>query len=191
MQINATDVFQPVNPGDALIRSYEILGPAPEPKWLTLDGLQLAVTPDFSSGREPAFVVEIRNSSDSTIKVDPSSAAPVLVSDRPEWPLAPSDGGSLAVITRTDLTIPSSSQEESLGDQHYRWGYSTDWKGTRGEPLEFRPGQSFKTRITFRVPPGRYQFMFAYGGGVHEEKSLVSNSISFDVSDKHTVEMAD
>jgi hypothetical protein len=40
-----------------------------------------------------------------------------------------------------------------------------------------------KARITFEVSPGEYQFMFGYGGGVHEEKSLASNAISFDLSD--------
>ena len=38
-------------------------------------------------------------------------------------------------------------------------------------------------KITFQIPPGQYQFIFGYGGGVHEEMSLASNAISFDLSE--------
>jgi hypothetical protein len=39
-----------------------------------------------------------------------------------------------------------------------------------------------KVRIVFHIPPGKYQFLFGYGGGVHEEKSMASNPVSFDVN---------
>ena len=29
-----------------------------------------------------------------------------------------------------------------------------------------------RIHITFHIPAGKYQFIFGYGGGVHEEKSL-------------------
>ena len=47
-----------------------------------------------------------------------------------------------------------------------------------------------KVRVTFNVPPGQYQFIVGYGGGVHEEKSLASNAISFDLSDKGVATLA-
>src|SRR5262252_6280352 len=48
MQVDALDVFQPRNPGDALVRKYKVIGPAP----LTdhppdLEGLELIAQSDF------------------------------------------------------------------------------------------------------------------------------------------------
>jgi hypothetical protein len=51
------------------------------------------------------------------------------------------------------------------------------------ERFQLEPGQSVKVRVTFKVPPGQYQFIVGYGGGVHKEKSLASNAISFDLND--------
>lgn len=39
-------------------------------------------------------------------------------------------------------------------------------------------------KITLKLPAGQCQFLFAYGDGVHEEKSLASNAISFDIGDR-------
>lgn len=54
------------------------------------------------------------------------------------------------------------------------------------EQFQLGPGQSMKARITLAISPGQYQFMFGYGGGVHEEMSLASTAICFDVSDQGT-----
>jgi hypothetical protein len=32
--------------------------------------------------------------------------------------------------------------------------------------------------------PGQYQFLFGYGGGMHEETSLATNAIGFDLNDR-------
>jgi hypothetical protein len=58
------------------------------------------------------------------------------------------------------------------------------------EHFKLEPDQSMKTRITFEVSSGQYQFLFGYGGGVHEEKSLASNAISFDLSDTGVATLA-
>ncbi len=123
MQIDASDVFQPMNPGDALVRQYKIIGPAPDNHlWAKLDGLELIAGSDFGPRGSPAFLLEI-----------------------PRLP----------------------------------------------ERFLLNPGQSMKARITFAIPRGEYQFMFGYGGGVHEEKSLASNTISFALSDEGTATLVE
>jgi hypothetical protein len=50
IQVDASELFQPMNPGDALVRKYKIIGPAPvadHPP--SLDGLELVAQSDFSS----------------------------------------------------------------------------------------------------------------------------------------------
>ena len=181
MQVDATEVWQPENPGDALIRKYEILGPAPEPKWTALDGLELIAAADFGFPSKPIFTIEIRNSSASSLLIDASVAAPVLLSDEGRE-FGPSDDASWAVITRSDLGLaPTAQHQVSVDEKVFRWNYSVDEPIPASKRIELAPGQSFKRRITFRVSPGHYQFMFAYGGGVLEERSIASNAISFDV----------
>jgi hypothetical protein len=50
MQVDASEVVQHMNPGDALIQKYKILGSAPDTHhWVMLDGLELVAESD--SGR--------------------------------------------------------------------------------------------------------------------------------------------
>jgi hypothetical protein len=189
MQVDAKDVWQPANPGDALIRQYEVLGPAPKPQWRVLDGLELIATPDFGFAAKPTFIIEIHNFGASSLKVDVSEVAPVLLSGDPNpRDFGPSDDVSLAVITRSELGFPPRN-EVSPGDRVYSWSYFTDPQVPPRERIELVSGQSFKTRITFQVITGHYQFMFGYGGGVHEEESLASNAISFDVDELGVAEI--
>ena len=96
-----------------------------------------------------------------------------------------SDGGSVAVITRGDLANHPSWQS-TVGGVTRSYSYSLDAKSRPPERFQLNPSQSMKARISFEIPPGKYQFMFGYGGGVHEERSLASNAISFDLSDDGT-----
>jgi hypothetical protein len=80
MQVEASDVFQPVNPGDALIREYRIIGAAPDnyPR-ATLDGLELIARSDFGSRGTPTFVLEIRNTGNGPIKINSHEFGPTLL----------------------------------------------------------------------------------------------------------------
>src|SRR5215468_399268 len=182
MQVDATDVFQAMNPGDALIRKYKIVGPAPDTReFATLDGLELIAESKFGSGGSATFLIEIRNSGYSPVEVDSSGIGPTLMGVRSEFPFEPSDGRSTAVITRGDLTHPSSVARTIDGKEIFA-AYTVDPQSCPPEVFTLEPGQSMRTRITFTAPPGQYQFLFGYGGGVHAEKSLASNAISFDIS---------
>jgi len=191
MQIDATNVFQPLNPGDALIRKYKIIGLAPDTqkKWATLDGMELIARSDFGTQGTPAFLMEIRNSGSKAVEVNSGEVGPALLGPVLESPFRVSDGGSMAVITRSDLVNHGSWQSTVDGVTH-SYSYTVDAKTQPPERFELNPGQPVKVRITFAVPPGKYQFLFGYGGGVHEEKSLASNAISFDLSDTGVATLA-
>lgn len=185
-QVDARDVLQPMNPGDALIRQYKIIGPAPKTRpWINLDGLELVAASDFNKQATPRFLIQIRNGGSGSVRIDSSEIAPVLVareSDCGFGPFDPSDGASVAIITRVDLEhSPSGTRECSLAGVSYSASYSIDYQQLTS--FELAPGQLMSIKITFELPAGQYQFLFAYGGGVHEEKSLASNAISFDIGD--------
>jgi hypothetical protein len=66
-----------MNPGDALIRKYKIIGPAPDNHhWATLDGLELMASSDFGPTGVPTFVLEIRNAGSALTSIDPRSLLP-------------------------------------------------------------------------------------------------------------------
>jgi len=125
----------------------------------------------------------MRNAGDKPVKVDSSEFGPALLGLSPKGPFWASDGKSGAWITRGDL-VNTSSWECRSGSVKYSASYTIDPRSRPPKRFELAPGQSKKVRVTFKVPPGQYQFMAGYGGGVHEEKSLASNAISFDLNDK-------
>lgn len=185
MEVDASDVFQPMNPGDALIRKYKIIGPAPDDHhWANLDGLELAASNEFGPNGLPTFLIEIRNTGSALASIDLQQVAPALLTtvDK-KYPFLPSDGRSTAVITRSDLVHHGEGQIAINGVAR-SWSYAVDREAGTAERIQLNPGQSMKCRITFDIPPGEYHFMFGYGGGVHEERSLASNPISFDLNDK-------
>jgi len=191
IQIDASDVFQPMNPGDALVRQYKIIGPAPDNHlWAMVDGLELIAASDFGSQGSPAFLLEIRNTGNSPIQVNSHEFGPTLLAQVSKSQFEASDGNSMAVITRGDLVNPS-SMGSAVGGVAHSFSYAIDGKTSLPERFELNPGQSMTARITFAIPRGEYQFMFGYGGGVHEEKSLASNTISFALSDEGTATLVE
>jgi len=181
MQVDASDVFQPTNPGDALIRKYEIVGPAPAPdEWSMVDGLELVARSDFGQGGAPVFWIEIRNTSTSPISVDLSAVGPTLLASTRDAAHFGSDGRSAAVITRVSL-FSAVAGEIMRDGVRYSWSSAIPSLSYRPDRFLLEPGQTMKARITFSAPAGEYQFICGYGGGVHEKKSIASNAISFDV----------
>jgi hypothetical protein len=182
MQIDALDVFQPRNPGDALVRKYKVIGPAP----LTdhppaLDGLELITQSDFGRSDAPAFRIEIHNTRDKPVEVFSAEIGPAVLGKNADTVNGASDGNSVAWITRVDLTLLLSEKVEWNG-----LGYSLYYADSREvlpKRFSLQPGQSTKTRIAFTLPSGQYQFIVGYGGGVHEGKSVASNAIAFDVNE--------
>jgi len=183
MQVYASDVFQPMNPGDALIRKYKIIGPAPAAQsWLVLDGLELTAESDFGPRGIPTFAIHIRNTNKTLVLVHTAEIGPTLLGTNglAFRPFSPSDGESTAWITRG---LHSKWEANSGG---HRWFAKVGLvPHTRlKEQVQVEAGQSFSVRIRLQATAGKYQFMFGYGGGVHEGKSLASKAISFHLSEK-------
>jgi len=190
VQVDASKVTQRENPGDALIQKYKIVGAAPDTvRWGKLNGLKLIANSDFGPRRTPTFVIEIRNTGSNASVIESLEIGPTLLTSNPKFPFAPSDGGSQAAITRGNLINPPLFSSTNVGIT-YSATYDIDSASRPPEHFKLEPGQSIKTRITFEVFPGQYQFLFGYGGGVHEEKSLASNTISFDLSDTRVATLA-
>jgi len=182
MQLNALEVFQPFNPGDALVRKYQIIGPAPNNHTRVLDGLELVAKSDFGPQETATFLIELRNTGSKPVDVNSSEFGPTLLGLSRKGSFCVSDGKSEAWITRGNL-VNSSSWESVSGGIKYSASYTIDPKTRLPERFQLDPGQSTKVRVTFKVPAGQYEFMVGYGGGVHEEKSVASNAISFDLND--------
>jgi hypothetical protein len=193
VQVDALEVFQPINPGDALIRESKIIGPAPKTRsWFALDGLELSAESDFGPEATPHFVIQIRNVGDSSVRIDSSEIAPVLISFNPHCGFCPSDGASAAVITRVDLLHShGSTWEYTMDGVSYSIAFAIDPATQPPDRFDLLPGQSMRTKLTFQVSPGQYQFLFGYGGGVHEERSLASNAIPFDIGDGGVATLAE
>ena len=182
MQVDASEVTRGgFRFEDPMIHKYEILGPAPAPKWVNLDGLQLLAVQALGRYIRPQFLIELRNNGQSPVRVERSEIGILLFkAERPE--LSSSDDDSVALISRSGIDEASYISSAGVGNQKSSWGYIVDMKTQPPASFVIAPGQSVRTLIRFKVNPGQYQFMFAYGGGVSAEKSLASNAISFDIS---------
>src|SRR5467141_4186145 len=122
IQVDASDVFQPMNPGDALIRKYTINGPAPDNHhWATLDGLELMASSDFGPKGTATFLIELRNTGNTPVKVNSSEFGPTLLGLSPAGPFCASDGKSGAWFTRVNLV--NSSWESWSGGVKYSASY--------------------------------------------------------------------
>ena len=184
IEIDALDVLQPINPGDGLIRRYKVLGPAPDKHLGAIpDGLVLVADGPFRNHGLTSVTIEIRNQGVKSATVDSSQIGLHLLAKTQEYPLSPADGPSTAVITRVSVLNPGGKLEWSSGGAKHSFSFTIDPENQLPHSFDLDPGQSISTTITFEVPPGEYQFISAYGGGVHEERSLVSNPVSFDVNE--------
>jgi hypothetical protein len=193
IQVDAFEVFQAMNPGDALIRRYKIIGPAPlasqEP---SIEGVRITVKSDFDRDHAIAFLITIENSANSPIQIETNAIGPTLlgleptVSGKRYTCLSPSDGKSTAWITRA--TLLTSSSVSCSYDNHLVVSASSsiDPSSKLAERFNLNSGESKQTRLVFKLPAGPYQFLVGYGGGVHEGRSLAGNAISFHVDSDGT-----
>jgi len=191
VQIDATEVYQPLNPGEGLIKRFTYLGPAPAAAnrdYLRLTGLTITCRAAFEDGARPAVLLEVANTDDSETEVFTEELAPTLLTRdaTPPSPTACWDGPSYALITRQGFW--------NGADESPRWqgkgvanGKTFSW--TLGQenalPRSFRlkPGEQRQVRLHFDLPPGEYDFLCGYGGGCHEGTCVPSNLVAFDVDE--------
>src|SRR5579862_5301728 len=94
MQLNALEVYQPKNPGDALVRKYQIIGPAPNNHNWVLDGLELVARSDFGLQGTATFLIEVRNTGSKPANVNSSEFGPTLLGLSRKGPFCVSDDKS-------------------------------------------------------------------------------------------------
>jgi hypothetical protein len=187
MQVDASEVLQLMNPGDGLIQKYTIVGPAPkDSSRQVIEGIHISIKNNFARDRTPTFLIKIENSSDKPVQIDSGEIGPVLLGLKIDLSFNPSDGKSMAWITRASLPTPSSAMSFTVNNHTTSASYGIDPNTNLPEWFALNPGESKQVRIKFQVPPGPYQFLVGFGGGVHAGESLASNAISFHVDSEGT-----
>lgn len=191
VRVDAKDVWQPVNPGDGLIRKLAVLGAAPEPESVevnrppSLDGLDLKVSANFAAPAGPELMIEVRNTVNEKRSVRMDALAPTLFAkkQRPE-PFVVSDGPSFPVITGVSVALMNRQAAAPAFAARGSIRTARLWLPPGSaipDRVDLDPNQSINVRLQFDLPPGEYEFLAGYGGGVHAARALVSNRIAFDV----------
>ena len=182
IELDALDVVQPTNPGDGLIRKLKILGPAPpSSRPFAYDNIYLNAQPIAREGSRAAIELTITNDGDTAARINGLEIGFVLLSERIAGASTPSDGPSMAVITRTNLFVGKGTYELGTSDKIYSYSYRIVDSLRFPESFELAPHGSLSRRIHFDLPAGHYQFFAGYGGGVHESRLNVSNPVSIDL----------
>jgi hypothetical protein len=108
IQVDATQVEQPWNPGDGLIKKPKVLGPAPAmPPWESPAGMKIAVAPAFENGQAPAFNSRVENTSETPVTLRIDAFAPTLLAETGINKLgrSPAYGPAVAVVTRQSFWV--------------------------------------------------------------------------------------
>jgi hypothetical protein len=195
VEVNAKQVIQPMNPGDARIVEFDLLSSSgsrpPTPRF---KDLSVTAEPLFEPGRKPRFLLAVENRGRVNVKVNQSSITPTLLGEKDEGEFfSPSDGKSEARITRCGLdsaelfyaehgvvlTKPD-GQKTTLTRR-----YSFKVEDGRSLPAELLipAGQTVRVTVALDIPPGAYDFLFGCDVGIQESRRIASNIISFDVGE--------
>lgn len=196
VEIDATEVFQPMNPGDGLIKELKYLGEAPVSlRCPEIDGIQLQSTVLVGQKGHPVAVITMKNVSDKPVKVSRYDLAMTLLMRqapaKPGWGVA--DGNSIALITRVGFGI-GGDEARWKGNGFLGDGGTYEW--TIGEENALPPTTSLapkatrKIEVRFKLPDGEYDFLCGYGGGVHDGRCLASNLASFDIKNGKAIAVA-
>jgi hypothetical protein len=183
IEIDALQVIQPINPGDGLIKHFNVLGPAHAKQTAyTVEGTKLEAQPITIRPPFATLTLTITNRGSSVAKINSSEIGFALLAQRTEHEPAfsPSDGPSTAAITRTSVLNSHSYGERRIGDKATSYSYVITDTDRLPASFTLAPHRSRTTKITFMLPAGSYQFLAGYGGGVHENYLVVSNPVSID-----------
>ena len=196
VQIKATDVFQPINPGDGNIRSFQFLGPAPTtPRCYDVTGL----TQDLNPTPMPygiSIALTIRNEGTNALWVPYNEWGWALLVPYPTptnmayASLSETDGPSIAWVTRRDFN-PHWTNATSILNGQIGWGDRTGtWQTVHTDDPNTRdkiiPGKARGVTLNLTLPPGEYAFISGFGGGVHECRCLTSDLLAFDIQSNGT-----
>jgi hypothetical protein len=179
VQVDATEVVQPMNPGDGLIKKYTLLGAAPQGNdYVVTTGVALSARAAFKDGEQPAVVIRVENTGNAPVTLNMEALAPTLLAKTGAKDWGPADGPSTAVLTRQAFRV---GEDLRMKGGNETWA----WTVTAPETLEPRvtvPAKgSLEITVRFAVPAGEYDFIAGYGGGVHASRCVASNLVAFDV----------
>jgi hypothetical protein len=180
IEIDAKDVYQPMNPGDGLIRKLVVLGESKDnPQSPSVLGVRLRAAVTNGDG-VPRATIEIANTGHAPITIHSDALGFAVIvhgNSFNYWPLCLSDGTSCAAITRAAMNF--SGGKYRIGDTVWGWQVKSADRLPGNFTLE--SGEIRKTSLTLELPAGSYQFIAGYGGGVHSGPCAASNAVSFDV----------
>lgn len=180
--LDAPKVFQPVNPGDALIEEFDVVPAADAEHGEPRSHLSLSTRADFEKGQRPAFVIQVQNLGASPEPLRFDSLAPTLLGEKAGLvDFGPSDGGSIAVVTR------QSFWRGGIQKANLEGGGTWKWKVTKPAELPqyitLQPQERFEISLSFDLPEGRYDFLAGYmGSSVQGGPYVASRLIAFDVA---------
>jgi len=188
VQIDATEVDQPINPGDGLIKKFKLIGPAPAAKeWESPVGFQLLIEPTFKSVQKPTFIIHVKNVTASALTLHLDSLAPTVLAKNDaggdKW--SPSDGPSSAVVTRDSFWVNESRIHGATDTWHWDVSKPNGFEQTMQVPA----GGSLDISIAFALPQGQYDILAGYGGGVHDGQCIASNLVAVDVQKDGTASL--
>ena len=182
VEIDATKVEQPMNPGDGLIKAFTYLGVPPvAPDWAApVSGVKLTLRPTFHDGERPAFELRVENVGDRPVTLLLDELAPTVLARHGKGadPWGPSDGPSSAVVTRDAFWVDESRVEGANDTWH--WSVTSPAKFDRR--VEVEPKGVFTVDLALRLPPGQYDVLAGYGGGVQQYQCVASNLTGIDVA---------
>ena len=192
VQIDAKEVFQPINPGDGRIGRYDYIGPAPRSRsWLSLEGLRLSSALSVSDDGKPVASIIVTNQGSSEIRILAQELSLTLLMKRAnagQTAFSASDGPSFALITRQSFEVggtePRWKGEGITSGTRYAWNIGEG--NALPHSLILAPGQARKVDIKLDLPDGEYDFLCGYAGGVHEGRCLASNLTAFDIKNGRT-----
>lgn len=186
VDLDVTHIYQPVNPGNALIKSFiQVWAKPPVPK--RADPLRLSVRPAVEGGTA-SFVIEALNTGDEDVTVRYDRLAVHVMKQRASQNglFRPSDSPSVAVVLAHFLLedpnrgSPRLRSGGVLANTPYRW----ELTGVTALPREVRLGPREATRLNLAVtvPPGEYDLFAAYDDYTVPGRCTASNSVGFDVA---------
>jgi hypothetical protein len=176
--INAKKVYQPINPGDGLISSFDVIGePSVNPYQPEARSLNLRLEGDPSGASNGKAQLIVHNTSAASALIDDDLGL-ALLGVKGNSRFSPSDGDSDAWLTRQHLkTI-------EWGDRN-QWHIKVDDADLMKLHEEVPAGGKVIIHMQIRLPPGKYNLVCGYGGDVHEYYCAASNLLAITVaSDK-------
>jgi hypothetical protein len=178
MEIDAKEVYQPINPGDGLITKFLVLGGSKaNPRTQPVAGVLLRASVSSIEGHVRA-TIEIRDMGPEDISIGADALGFALIAHDKPFFLCPGDGTSCAVITRVSANTPGG---ENMVDRQ-TWGWRVDGSDRLPQTIVLRSGEARSTSVFFDLPKGAYQFLAGYGGGVHDGPCTASNAVAFEVA---------